>query len=90
MGENFVKHASARIMEHVTQINAFVHPIFMEIYAKKNYVKMEASLISWETANALTYLVENSVNNANVKMLELVMEKNAHAPIIMKENYAKI
>jgi hypothetical protein len=42
MVEIFVKRVSARIKEHVTQMAAIVLPIFMEIYAKISFVKIEA------------------------------------------------
>jgi hypothetical protein len=90
MVERFVKHASARTVEHVNVKLANVLLIFMEIYAKISCAKMEASMIIWETVNVLICLKEIFVKTANVKMMELVMEKIAHAPIIMKENYAKI
>jgi hypothetical protein len=90
MMEHFVKYASAKTVEHVSQINASVLPIFTEIYAKIKCVKIEVPTMIWETANALIYRMEIFVKTAIAKMVELVIQINSSVRKNFQANYAKI
>jgi hypothetical protein len=71
----------------VQSSNVQIQSFMVKIVMKNVSVQEENAINLASVDNASKIILDRNVINVNVKMVELVMERIAHAPIIMKENF---